>query len=259
MMIVLSPAKTLDFASTPATRTHSQPAHLVDAQRLIGRLRRLGAVEVATLMSLSNKLAALNVARYTAWGPPFTPDNARQAILAFDGDVYTGLAARTLTEDDFAFAQRHLRILSGLYGVLRPLDLMQPYRLEMGTRLATGRGDDLYAYWGTRIARHLRAAMRDAGADTLVNLASEEYFGAVDIAALKAPIVTPVFEDWHAPSRRYRIISFHAKKARGMMARHAIVNRIIAPEALKACRAGGYVFAPAASSAARWVFRRRVP
>jgi cytoplasmic iron level regulating protein YaaA (DUF328/UPF0246 family) len=257
MLMVISPAKTLDYESAPVTPEYTLPDHLTESKRLIRRLRKLGPDEVASLMSLSDKLAALNVARYATWKAPFTPANARQAVLAFAGDVYDGLAAAEFKAADFTFAQSHLRILSGLHGVLRPLDLMQPYRLEMGTRLENERGRDLYAFWGNRVTKALNGILAEQKVPVLVNLASEEYFGVVQPASLKARIVTPVFEDWNATAARYQIISFHAKKARGMIARHAIRHRITQVEKLKGFDSEGYAYVPAASTADRWVFRRR--
>lgn len=255
MILVISPAKSLDYTTPVASVPFTQPDFLDDAERLVGQLRQLSPAALAGLMGISDPLAALNAVRYAEWSRPFTPENARPAVLAFDGDVYDGLSARTLSADDLAFAQRHLRILSGLYGVLRPLDLMQPYRLEMGTRLANARGRDLYAFWGERVARTLADAARSVGAGTLVNLASEEYFKAVRPAALALPLIQPVFEDWGGG--RFRVASFHAKRARGMMARFAVRARLRSPESLQAFTEGGYAFAPEASDATRWVFRRR--
>jgi cytoplasmic iron level regulating protein YaaA (DUF328/UPF0246 family) len=257
MLMVISPAKTLDYETPPVTPSFTQPAHLAESKRLISRLRKLGPGDIAQLMSLSDKLAALNVARYGEWKPPFTPANAKQAVLAFNGDVYDGLAAGDFSEEDFAFAQAHLRILSGLYGVLRPLDLMQPYRLEMGTRLANERGDNLYDFWGQRVTKTLKAVLAEQDSSVLVNLASEEYFGVVQSKALKARVITPVFEDWNANSAGYKIISFHAKKARGMMARHAIRERVTEVESLKSFDSAGYAFYASASTPDRWVFRRK--
>ena len=257
MLMVISPAKTLDYETPPATQTYTQPAHLSQSKRLIRYLKKLDAPAVASLMSLSDKLASQNVARYGQWKPPFTPENAKQALLAFAGDVYDGLAAQDFSEDDFAFAQSRLRILSGLYGTLRPLDLMQPYRLEMGTRLPTKRGANLYDFWGPRITRALKAVLAELDTRVLVNLASEEYFGAVQTRGLKARLVTPVFEDWSTGTGKYMIVSFHAKKARGMMARHAIRERVTEVEELKRFDSAGYAFNSSASSADRWVFRRK--
>ncbi|MCK0512765.1 peroxide stress protein YaaA [Aromatoleum buckelii] len=259
MIFVISPAKALDFETPPVTAAASQPDYLREAEELIGILRQKTPAEVAELMHLSDPLAALNVARFESWHRPFTRDNAKQALLAFNGDVYGGLDAPTLSEDDFAWAQQHLRILSGLYGMLRPLDLMQPYRLEMGTRLGNPRGANLYAYWGDTLAEALNrllAAERDTGGSAvLVNLASQEYFKAAARAKLAAQVITPVFEDWKGG--RYRIITFYAKRARGLMSRYAIRNRVEDVEGLKGFDAEGYGFAPEVSDADTLVFRRR--
>lgn len=259
MIFVLSPAKALDYETPPTVAKHTQPEHLDAAAELIDILRERSPAEVARLMSLSDKLAALNVARYQEWSRPFSPDNAKQAVLAFNGDVYEGLDAPSLSEGDLDWAQQHLRILSGLYGVLRPLDLMQAYRLEMGTKLETPAGKTLYAWWGERITAALNkaiAAREQAGeAPVLVNLASDEYFKSVKPSKLKARIVTPVFQDWK--NGQYKIISFYAKRARGLMARHAIVHHITDVAGLKDFDADGYAFAPDQSSDDRLVFRRR--
>ena len=196
MLFLLSPAKSLDYSSPlPPGLAHSQPQYLGPAQTLIEVLREKSPQDIAALMSISDALAQLNVARYATWCPPFTPANARQAVLAFNGDVYDGLQAASLSADELAWAQQHLLILSGLYGVLRPLDLMQPYRLEMGIRLANPGGKDLYAFWGERIVDALNGALAGSGATALVNLASEEYFKSVRVKKLAAPVVQPVFED----------------------------------------------------------------
>ena len=259
MIFVLSPAKALDYETPLATTRFTQPEYLDDAAELIAGLRDLSHAEVAGLMDLSDPLAALNVARYTEWSRPFLPANARPAVLAFNGDVYDGLDARTLTEAQLNFAQAHLRILSGLYGLLRPLDLMQAYRLEMGTRFKNSRGKDLYAFWGmtqTDALNRLLLGEQDAGREAvLVNLASEEYFKSVKAARLKGRLLNVGFEDWKAG--RYKIISFYAKRARGLMSRFVIRNRIDAVEGLKAFDGEGYAFAPEASEADRLVFRRR--
>ena len=256
MLMVISPAKTLDYDSPAVTPVFTQPDHLKESRRLIARLRKLGPAQVATLMTLSDKLAALNVARYAQWKPPFTPHNAKQALLAFAGDVYDGLAAQDFSEPEFEYVQAHLRILSGLYGVLRPLDLMQPYRLEMGTRLATERGDDLYAFWGSQVTSGLNRLLTADKAPVLVNLASAEYFGVVQPKKIRARIVTPVFEDWNASTGNFKVIGFHAKKARGMMVRHASKHRVTNVEKLKNFDAAGYTYAAGASGTDRWVFRR---
>jgi len=259
MIFVLSPAKALDYTSPLTTSRFTEPEYLDDAAELIAGLRQLSHAEVAGLMDLSDSLAALNVARYAEWSRPFTPHNARPAVLAFNGDVYDGLDARSLSEDDLDYAQRHLRILSVLYGLLKPLDLMQAYRLEMGTRFANPRGKDLYAFWGmtqTDALNRLLAAEEEAGREAvLVNLASEEYFKSVKPAKLKGRLLNIGFEDWKGG--RYKIISFYAKRARGLMARHAIDRRVESVEQLKGFDLDGYAFAAEASDDSRWVFRRR--
>lgn len=259
MILVISPAKALDYETPPTTARFTQPDFLDDASALIAVLREKSPADIAELMSLSDPLATLNVARYASWSRPFAPDNARQAVLAFNGDVYEGLDARSLSEVELAWAQDHLRILSGLYGVLRPLDLMQAYRLEMGTRLANPRGKNLYEFWGERITDELDrllAREEEAGRErVLVNLASDEYFKSVKPKKLKGRIVTPVFEDWKGG--RYKIISFYAKRARGLMSRYAITHRIDEVEALKGFDSEGYAFAADASDADTLVFRRR--
>lgn len=255
MIIVLSPAKSLDFKTPPPVDTYTQPGLLDQSKMLIEKLRRLPPAELGALMGISDKLAALNATRYSEWSLPFAPDNAKQAVLAFNGDVYEGLDANTLSAADLDFAQSHLRILSGLYGVLRPLDLMQAYRLEMGTPIKTRRGKDLYSFWGTRLTSVLNEALLESGASALVNLASDEYFRSVHVKKLAVPVIKPVFEDWSAG--KFKVISFHAKRARGLMARFAVTRRLLAPEALQDFDSEGYSFDPAASDASRWVFRRR--
>jgi cytoplasmic iron level regulating protein YaaA (DUF328/UPF0246 family) len=225
-----------------------------DSARLIDVLREKAPQEIASLMSLSDPLAALNVARYAAWSPRPAASNARQAVLAFNGDVYEGLQARTLSPEDLDWAQQRLAILSGLYGVLRPLDRMQPYRLEMGTRLATSAGANLYQFWGARIAEHLNQRQAGEDAPVVINLASQEYFKSVDLKTLKARVIECVFEDYK--DGKYKIISFHAKRARGLMARHAIGQRASAPRQLEGYDAEGYAFTPAVSTPNRLVFRR---
>ncbi|MDE1168754.1 MAG: peroxide stress protein YaaA [Pseudomonas sp.] len=257
MLMVISPAKTLDFETPPVTERFTQPQYLDHSQELIQILRELSPAQISELMHLSDKLSGLNAARFGSWNPAFTPANAKQALLAFKGDVYTGLAAETLSEDDFTYAQQHLRMLSGLYGLLRPLDLMQPYRLEMGTKLANGRGKDLYAFWGTQISEWLNEALAEQGDDVLLNLASNEYFSAVKRTALKARIVNVDFKD--LKNGQYKIISFYAKKARGMMARHVIEQRIDDPEALKQFDVQGYRFSAQHSKTDHLVFLRDHP
>ena len=256
MLILLSPAKSLDLDTPlPAELPHTLPQFRQEAAQLIEVLRPLAPQQVASLMHLSDALAALNVARYAAWSPRFTAKNARPALLTFNGDVYEGLDARSLARSDLDWAQDHLAILSGLYGVLRPLDWMQPYRLEMGTRLATPAGANLYQFWGDRLAEHLNQRLAGDPAPVLLNLASQEYFKAVDRKALRPRVVECVFEDWKGGS--WKIISFHAKRARGLMARHAIQQRARKPEDLRGFDAEGWAHDAAASSTDRMVFRRR--
>jgi cytoplasmic iron level regulating protein YaaA (DUF328/UPF0246 family) len=258
MIIVLSPAKSLDYETPAHISRHTIPDFVDDAAELIGGLRELSPQQIASLMSISDPLAQLNVERYARWSPTFDTRNAKQAVLAFNGDVYEGFDARSLTATDLDFAQQHVRVLSGLYGLLRPLDLLQPYRLEMGTRFANARGKDLYAFWGERITQALNAQLkaRRGAARVLVNCASNEYFRSVKPKLLDAPVVTPVFEDWKGG--RYKIISFHAKRARGLMARYAVENRIGTPAQLKDFDAEGYAFDAAASNDATYVFRRHL-
>ena len=256
MIILLSPAKSLDFESPLTVQQASLPDFLDRSQLLVDRLRRLSPQEVASLMGISDALAALNASRYAEWTAPYPAGRARQAVLAFNGDVYEGLEARSLSADDLQFAQTHLRILSGLYGALRPLDLILPYRLEMGTRLETRQGKDLYAFWGERITDALNDAVREANAPAVVNLASAEYFKSVKEKKLAVPVVQPVFEDWSGG--RFKVVSFYAKRARGVMARFAIRRRCVEPAELKSFDEDGYTFAAEASDAARWVFRRRL-
>jgi len=254
MLMVISPAKTLDYNSPAVTQLFSQPDYLQHSAKLIALLREMSPAQISELMQLSDKLAGLNVARYASWQPPFNLTNAKQALLAFKGDVYTGLAAEDFNAEDFAFAQQHLRILSGLYGLLRPLDLMQPYRLEMGTKLAGGHGKDLYAFWGTKISGWLNQALAEQGDKLLLNLASNEYFSTVKKDALDAQIIDTEFRD--LKNGQYKIISFYAKKARGLMARFVIKQRVTQIEALKDFNAEGYYFSPKHSAENRLVFLR---
>ncbi|WP_300452088.1 peroxide stress protein YaaA [Accumulibacter sp.] len=259
MIIVLSPAKSLDYRTPSTLAEYTQPSFLDQSQCLIDQLRGLSPAVIASLLKISDPLAALNATRYAEWSLPFTPENAKQAVLAFNGDVYAGLDAATLSPDDLHYAQQHVRILSGLYGLLRPLDLMQAYRLEMGTRLANPRGRDLYAFWGSRITEALAASLREAEATVLVNLASEEYFKAVSPQALPVPVVQPVFEDWSEAGGRFRVVSFYAKRARGLMTRFATVNRLRQAGDLKDFSLDGYRFVSQASDDRVWVFRRGQP
>ncbi|WP_230352638.1 peroxide stress protein YaaA [Lelliottia sp. WAP21] len=254
MLILISPAKTLDYQSPLATERYTQPELLDYSQQLIHEARKLSAPQIGKLMGISDKLADLNATRFHDWQPDFTPSNARQALLAFKGDVYTGLRAETFSEADFDFAQTHLRMLSGLYGVLRPLDLMQPYRLEMGIRLANTKGKDLYQFWGDIITNKLNDALRAQGDSVVINLASDEYYKSVKPKQLNAEIVKPVFLD--EKNGTFKVISFYAKKARGLMSRYIIENRLTQPEQLKTFDSEGYFFDAEASANGEMVFKR---
>jgi cytoplasmic iron level regulating protein YaaA (DUF328/UPF0246 family) len=255
MLFLLSPAKTLDYESPIPDVAHTLPAFADDSARLIEVLRRKSPQEIASLMDISDPLAALNAARYEAWSRKFTERNARQAVFAFDGDVYDGLQGRKLKPADLEWAQQHVRMLSGLYGVLRPLDWMQPYRLEMGTSLKVGETANLYQYWGSRISEHLNETLAADKTPVVINLASQEYFRAVDRKALKARVIDCVFEEWRPGG--WKIISFPAKKARGLMARYAIMKRVETPRKLEQFNLDGYAFDRADSQPERLVFRRR--
>lgn len=254
MLFLISPAKALDYETPPHTATHTQPLFAKQSAELIAVLRDKSPQQIAELMSLSDALSGLNVARYQAWSPKFTAKNSRQAVLAFNGDVYGGLDAKTLGEAELDWLQQHLCILSGLYGVLRPLDRMQPYRLEMGTRLKTPLGKNLYDFWGSQIAEYLNQRARADLSPVVINLASEEYFKAVDRKALMPRVVTCAFEERKADG--YKVISFMAKRARGLMVRYAVTHRATTPEQLKGFDLEGYRFVPAASAPDRLVFRR---
>lgn len=256
MLLLLSPAKTLDYDTPAHTARHTQPLFVEQASALIDVLRTKTPADISDLMDLSDALSELNAARYADWAPEFTPATAKQAVLAFNGDVYEGLDAPSLTEAQLAWAQDHVLILSGLYGALRPLDLMRPYRLEMGTRLETPRGRNLYAFWNRTIADYLNERLSEAGGGRVIlNLASEEYFKSVDRKVLDARVVQCVFEDWKTD--RYKVISFHAKRARGLMARYVVTHKARGTAALQKFDAEGYAFDAAASEDDRLVFRRR--
>ncbi len=257
MLFLLSPAKSLDYESPIAPRTPRRPAFAAQASELISVLRDYSANDIAELMDLSPALAELNVDRYARWRPRFTARNSRPAVLAFDGDVYGGLDASSLDEAELDWADRHLVILSGLYGALRPLDALQPYRLEMGTSLPNSRGNNLHAYWGELLADYLNRRSAGGSAAVIVNLASQEYFGGVRRSRLKPRVVDCVFEDWKTD--RFKLISFFAKRARGLMARFAIQQRIDTPEGLSGFAAEGYRYAAEASGPDRLVFRRKEP
>ena len=256
MLFLLSPAKALDYETPlPPDVPHTEALFKQPAAELIGVLRQKSPQQIAQLMSLSDALAGLNAARYEAFSPRFTAGNSRPAVLAFNGDVYEGLQARSLKPAELDWLQQHVCILSGLYGVLRPLDRMQPYRLEMGTRLKTDHGANLYQFWGDQIAQYLNQRLKGDKAPTVVNLASQEYFKSVDRQALKARVIDCVFEDYK--DGQYKVIGFFAKRARGLMARWAAQHKAATPQRLQAFDGGGYAFAPAASEADRLVFRRQ--
>ena len=256
MLFLLSPAKALDYDTpVPPEVPHTQPLFVKEAAALIDILQQKSPQDIATLMDLSDKLAALNVARYEAWSAKFTAKNAKQAVLAFNGDVYEGLEAATLKPAQLEWAQEHVAILSGLYGVLRPLDWMQPYRLEMGTALANPKGANLYKYWGTQIADYLNTQLAAHKQPIIVNLASQEYFKSVDRKALQARVIECVFEDYKGG--KYKVISFLAKRARGLMARYAITHKVNTPKGLEGFDTEGYAFDAAASEPDRLVFRRK--
>ena len=254
MLAIISPAKRLDFESPAATRKHTQPGFLEESGELIDELRQLAPPDIADLMGISSKLADLNAERYATWRTPFSRKNARQAILAFKGDVYMGLDAETYTERDFTWAQKHVRILSGLHGLLKPLDLIQPYRLEMGTKLTTRRGTDLYGFWDGKVTAALNEAIAAQKQPLLINLASNEYFNVLDAGRIDARIITPTFKD--LKNGRYKFISFFAKKARGLMTSYIVKNRVSTLKALRAFDWQGYRFCAAQSSADEWVFLR---
>ena len=253
MLMVISPAKTLDYESPLATETYTQPDFLDHACELIDQLKELEPHQVSNLMSISDKLGQLNAERFQSWHTPFSPKNARQAVLAFKGDVYTGLDAESFSEQDFSFAQKHLRMLSGLYGILKPLDLMQPYRLEMGTKFENKRGKDLYAFWGDRLTQEVNRLLKSDD-EVLVNLASNEYFKSLKKKDLEGRLITPQFKDWK--NGQYKMISFYAKKARGLMCRYAILNRITDANDLKGFELDGYYFSADQSDKNSWVFLR---
>ena len=257
MLIVLSPAKSLDYDSPLATEKRSEPTLLDQSDELIEILVTKSPRQLGNLMGISPDLAELNFERYQNWERPFTPETARQAILAFDGDVYQGLDVASFNQRDFTHAQKVLRILSGLYGVLRPLDLMMPYRLEMGTKLKTSRGRNLYEFWGGLIADELNKAMVEApGRKALINLASNEYFKSVDTSVLEAPVVTPAFLDAKG-SGDFKTVAFFAKRARGAMAAWIIRNRVTSPAQLDGFDGLGYAFSAERSDEDRPVFVRR--
>lgn len=257
MLTVISPAKTLDFDTPPTTRKATQPQFLQRSAQLVEDARAMNPDDIRALMGVSEKIAELNHGRFMNWGVPFNLDNAKQSVLAFKGDVYTGLEADSLNSAQLAFAQKHLCILSGLYGLLRPLDLMQPYRLEMGLKFANRGGKNLYEFWGDSITKALNGQLEKSGTRALVNLASNEYYKAVQPGSLDAEVITPIFKD--LKGGKYKIISFYAKKARGQMARFIIDNELNEPDELKKFKTGGYRYNKAESTARELVFTRDAP
>lgn len=255
MLIVISPAKTLDYETPAKTKTFTLPDYLDDSAELIHRMREFSALDIAELMHVSSKIAELNFDRFEAWNKNFTEKNAKQAVLAFKGDVYTGLDAESFSAKDFKFAQTHLRILSGLYGLLRPLDLMQPYRLEMGSKLSNERGRNLYEFWGNTLTDGLNAQLKKIKSEHLINLASNEYFKAVKPKQINGEIITPAFKEYK--NGDYKMIGFYAKKARGMLSRFIIQNQLSDIEDIKSFDMEGYKFNKSLSKGNNWVFTRK--
>jgi uncharacterized protein len=254
VLIVISPAKKLDFDNPAPFETHTKADFLKESQRLINTLRMLSELDLMELMNLSSKLSKLNFDRYYTWSTPFNLENAKQSIFAFRGDVYAGLDADSLNQNDLDFAQNHLRILSGLYGFLKPMDLMQPYRLEMGTRLVTERGKNLYEFWGEMITNGLNKALKAQGDEILINLASQEYFKSVKPKKLQGKIITPAFKE--LKNGHYKMIGIYAKKARGLLSRYIIQNKISQPDEIKSFDLDGYVFRESFSDDQNFIFTR---
>ena len=256
MLFLLSPAKSLDYDTPPQVSTHTQPLFVRQSAALIDVLKTQSPQDISRLMALSDALSGLNVARYQAWSKKATAKNAKQSVLAFNGDVYDGLSAKTLTAAQLDWAQAHVCILSGLYGVIRPLDLMQPYRLEMGTALRTPQGSNLYQFWGAQLSSYLNERAAAKASPIIVNLASQEYFKAIDLKTLQARVVRCVFEDYK--NGQYKVISFHAKRARGLMVRYAIEKKIVTVKKLQGFSAEGYRFEATRSEPDCLVFRRKL-
>ena len=254
MLIVLSPAKSLDYKTPAKVKSPTLPEFVSESAKLIADLKKLSPQEVANLMGLSDQLAALNVGRYRDWSKKFTAENSKPAIYAFDGDVYDGFDVKTLSTKAVEFAQDHIRILSGLYGALRPLDLMQAYRLEMGTSFRNARGKDLYVFWGERVTDSLKKILEKQKKPVLLNLASEEYFKVLQAKSFECPVIAPVFQD--TKDGKYKIISFYAKRARGLMARYVVENQIIDPADLKGFNLDGYKYVASESQPEKPLFRR---
>lgn len=255
MLAILSPAKSLDYTSPLATRKSSEPDFVSDSQILIDELRHYPPQKIASLMGISDNLAELNHRRYAQWVPEFPKSDARPAVLAFKGDVYLGLEGSTLSERDFTWAQKHIRILSGLHGILRPLDRIRPYRLEMGTRLKTSRGGNLYEFWGSKVTEALNTAIAEQGDDILINLASDEYYRVLQPEEINARIIKVHFREWK--NGKYQFLSFFAKKARGSMARYMVDKRVKTLKALRAFDYEGYEYNEDLSSGDSWFFTRK--
>ncbi len=254
MLIVISPAKLLDFETKPVTKKHTLPELLNESEKLADKLKEMNAKELSELMKISPELGIVNYNRFQMWHPHFTFKNAKQAVLSFNGNVYAGINATAMTEKQLLEAQQKLRILSGLYGVLKPLDLIQPYRLEMGTKLSIGKTKTLYGFWGDKITKKIQEAIDESGSDILVNLASNEYFKSINLKKLNAEVVTPAFKDMK--NGEYKMISFFAKKARGLMTRFIIENDIKKVTDLQAFDSEGYIFNPRLSKPGEPVFTR---
>jgi len=255
MLIVISPAKSLDFSIQTNIKEYSIPPFLNDSKLLIGNLRKYRPEQLSSLMNISAKLAELNYERFVKWHLPFSPENAKPALFVFKGDVYQGLDTETLSKEDISFANNHLRILSGLYGILKPLDLIQEYRLEMGTKLKNERGKNLYEFWGDKITGEINKAVeQSSGEKFLINLASNEYFKSINKKKLNYEVITPVFKDYK--NGQYKIISFFAKKARGLMSRFIIQNCIEKAEDIKAFNLSDYRYNEELSKDKEWVFTR---
>ena len=254
MLIVISPAKTLDFEQKALTRHYSDNEFLPSAEKLVKEMKRFSSKKLKGLMGVSDNIAELNRIRFETWSRPFDLNNAKQALLAFKGDVYLGLDAESLSDEELLYSQQHLRILSGLYGLLKPLDLIQPYRLEMGTKLKTSKFASLYDFWGDKLTKKVNEDLLSQGDNVLINLASNEYFKALDKKKLKAEIISPVFKDFK--DGKYKTISFFAKKARGLMSRFILENRLQRPDELKLFKEDGYYFSESESSINQFVFLR---
>jgi len=255
MLLLISPAKTLDFETDAITEQYSQPSFLAESAELIDQLKIISPSEISSLMSISEKLGTLNSNRFLQWQLPFTPENSKQALLAFKGDVYEGINANSFSSEDLNWANQHLRILSGLYGLLKPLDLIQAYRLEMGTRFANQGGKNLYEFWANKITDKINDELSTHKNGCIINLASNEYFKSVKPKLLNGEIITPVFKDWK--NDKYKIISFYAKKARGMMSAYIIKNRLENPAEIKQFNTAGYTYCAEESTANNWVFLRK--